>query len=60
MYHQFIPVHSHDYLNNISIKIYVATEEGISRNEIHLAVDQNGRVFDALNFKCNIIKVIFI
>ena len=25
-----------------------------------LAVDENGRVFDALNFRCNIIKVIFI
>ena len=26
----------------------------------YLAVDENGRVFDALNFRCNIIKVIFI
>ena len=24
-----------------------------------LAIDENGRVFDALNFRCNIIKVIF-
>ena len=27
---------------------------------MNLAVDENGRVFDALNFRCNIIKVIFI
>ena len=32
--YQFIPLHSCDYLKKISIKIYMATDEGNSRNEI--------------------------
>ena len=34
MYHQFIPLHSWDYLNKISININEATDKGIRRNEI--------------------------
>ena len=36
MYHmyQLIPLHSCDYLNKISIKTNVATDEGNSRNEM--------------------------
>ena len=30
MYHQFIPLHSRDYLNKISIKINVASSEAIA------------------------------
>ena len=32
--YQFIPLHSCDYLKNISIKINMATDEGNSRNEM--------------------------
>ena len=34
MCRRFIPLHSCDYLNKISIKINVATDEGIGQNEV--------------------------
>ena len=43
MYHPFIPLHPCDNLNKISIKINVANDEGISRNEIRrLTNDETG------------------
>ena len=34
IYSVIYPLHSYDYLNNISIKTKVATDEGNSRNEM--------------------------
>ena len=34
MHHQFIPIHSCDYLNKTLIKINVSIDKGTSRNEI--------------------------
>ena len=43
IYHQFIPLHSWNYLTKISIKINVATDEGNSRNEMqHWSNDEIG------------------
>ena len=41
--YQFIPLHSYDYLKKNLIKINLATDEGISRNEIwHWINDEIG------------------
>ena len=41
--YQLIPLHSCDYLNKISIKTNVATDEGNSRNEMwHWINDEIG------------------
>ena len=41
--HQFIPLHSCDYLKKISVKTKVTTDEGNSRNEIeHRTNDEIG------------------
>ena len=47
--YQLIPLHSCDYLDKISIKTNVATDEGNSRNELwHWTNDEIGVAVDNL------------